>query len=163
MMLAQLGLEGPLTTSTPIPTDDSDNAIPAGGDTAIAAGSRGFSDPAAVITTSTPILTDDSDNAISVSRNTATAPVAVITPIPTDDSDNAISVSRNTVTAPVAVITPSPLTTATRPSLPVVILPLLLSLEGSQTRQLSSPPTRPSPLTTTTTPSPPVVILPQPQ
>ena len=78
---------------TTIVSDDSDNTVSFGGDDARTAGSRGLSDTAAAITTDTPILTDDSDNAISVSRNTATAPVAVITPIPTDDSDNAISVS----------------------------------------------------------------------
>ena len=44
MMLELLGLEGSQTRQ--IVTDDSDNATPAGGDTAIAAGSRGFSDPA---------------------------------------------------------------------------------------------------------------------
>ena len=44
MMLELLGLEGSQTRQ--LVTDDSDNATPAGGDTAIAAGSRGFSDPA---------------------------------------------------------------------------------------------------------------------
>ena len=47
---------------------------------------------------------------------------------------------------------PSPLTTATTPSLSMVILP--------QPQQLSSPPARPSPLTTATTLSLPMVILP---
>ena len=106
------------STSTPIPTDDIDNTIPAGGDTVIAAESRVFSDPAAVITTSTPIPTDDSDNAISAGGDTAIAagsggfsdPAAVITtstPILTDGSDIAISVGCDTATAPVAVITTS--------------------------------------------------------
>ena len=51
-----------ITTSTPIPIDDSDNAISVGGDTAMAAGSRGFSDPAASITADAPKLSIDSDN-----------------------------------------------------------------------------------------------------
>ena len=71
---------------------DSDNTVSVGVDDARTAGSRGFSDPAAVITTSTP----------------------------------------------------NPQTTATTQSLSVVMLPLLLGLEGSHTRQLPSLPTHPN-------------------
>ena len=100
MMLAQLGLEGPLTTSTPIPTDDSDNAIPAGGDTAIAAGSRGFSDPAASITADTPDLSTDSDNT-PVSRDSAAVSITTDTPSVADAANTSV----DGVSAAVAAIT----------------------------------------------------------
>ena len=97
--------------------------------------------PIAVITTGTPIPTDDSDNAIFVDGNTAPAPVAVITgtPIPTDDHDNAIPAGGDTATA-----RPSSLTTVTTPSLSMVILPLMIGFECSQTRQLQSLPSHPT-------------------
>ena len=93
---------GGITTSTLNPTDDHDNAIPAGGNTATA--------PVAVITTSTPI----SNGSITIDRDGVVADVSGDGRAGGDDSywacgtsllkDEVFSLSSRTMVVPAAVV-----------------------------------------------------------
>ena len=89
-----------ITTSTSIPTDDSDNAISAGGGSAIAAGSRWFSDPAPSITADAPNLSIDNDNT-PVRRDSAAVSITTDTPSVAD----AANISIDGVSVAVVAIT----------------------------------------------------------
>ena len=78
-----------ITTSTPIPIDDSDNAICVGGDAAIAAGSRGFSDPAVSITADAPKLSIDNDNT-PVRRDSAAVTITTDSPSVADAANTSV-------------------------------------------------------------------------
>ena len=138
--------------ATTILSDDSDNTASVSSDVA----------PSAHATAAVSDHSDDNVATVSSKVAPSADATAAGTTIVSDDSDNTVSFggddartagSRGLSDPAAAITTDTPIlrTTATTPSLPVVILPLLMGLEGSQTRQLSSPPARPSPLTTATT------------